>query len=447
MKRLRHATVVRSAPRAAIRCLAFAVLLGVYTPTWSAATDDYRSGIEAFKQGRYADARDYFIRAYDAGRRDPTIFYNLGSAQFKLDDYTAARHAFEQIGDDPTWGPLAQYNLGLIEDNLLNTTKAQQHYRVAYATTPSEKLRHLAALKIVGPAPAMPTDDGWFGIVSMATGYDDNVVLLNDQSLIGVSNKQDNFAEVLASASGFVQGNVERGWRADVVGYYRGYRDLSDFDYGTAALGLTYNTLTPTAQWQVGGRANVQLVGGDPYSTMASLRAQVLRRVGAFSLRLRNDAGYVEGDGEFGYLTGWQNRLSVQLDRRIGSYSTRLGYELELNNRDDSATTTEFFSYSPTWNRIYADVTRTLSDRFDVQVRAEYQIGRYADENIEMQADGSTVTAKRDDDRVNASLRLTHHISAAWDAFGEYAYSNNSSNFSQYEYQDNQLTIGIERLF
>ena len=96
---------------------------------------------------------------------------------------------------------------------------------------------------------------------------------------------------------------------------------------------------------------------------------------------------------------------------------------------------------------MYADVTRPVSDRFDIQVRAEYQFSRYADENIEIQPDGSTLVAKRDDDRVNASLRVTYHLSVAWDAFSEYAYSNNSSNFSQYEYTDNQLMIGIERLF
>ena len=439
--------MMRSTPRAAIRGVALAVLFCVCTPTWSATTDDYRSGIEAFKQGRYVDARELFTRAYDAGRRDPTLFYNLGSAQFKLGDYTAAYESFEQIGDDPTWGPLAQYNLGLIEDKRRNSAKAQQHYRVAHATAPSDKLQQLAALKIVGPAPATHTDNEWFGIVSMAGGYDDNVVLLNDQSLIGVSNKQDNFAEALASVSSFVQGNVERGWRADVVGYYRGYRDLNDFDYGAATLGLTYNTMTPTAQWQIGARANAQFVGADPYTTTASVRAQLLRRIGSYGLRVRNDTGYVDGADEFGYLSGWQNRLSVQLERRFGALAGRLGYDLELNDRHDSTTTTEFFSYSPTWNRIYADVTRTLSDRFDVQVRAEYQIGRYADENIEIQPDGSTVTAKRDDDRVSASLRATYHLSLAWDAFSEYAYSNNSSNFGQYEYTDNQFMIGIERLF
>ena len=49
------------------------------------------------------------------------------------------------------------------------------------------------------------------------------------------------------------------------------------------------------------------------------------------------------------------------------------------------------------------------------------------------------------DNRVIASLRLTYHPFESWGLFGEYAYSNNSSEFSTYEYTDNQFMFGVER--
>jgi tetratricopeptide (TPR) repeat protein len=430
----------------AARCLTLTILLLAGSTGWS-AEDDYRSGIDAFKQGRYGDALEYFTRAYDAGGRDPTLFYNLGSAQFKLGDYSAAYGSFEQIAEDPGWGPLARYNLGLIDERRGEHARAQQHFRAAYAAARSDKLKQLAAGKIDTSGVAKPADDAWFGIVSLAGGFDDNVVLLNDQSLVSVSNKEDYFADALASVSGFVHGDVERGWRADVSAYYRAYRDQTDYDYGTAAAALTYNTMTASAQWQFGGRLYAQFVGGEAYTTALSMRAQLLRPVGAYSLRIRNDAAYYEGASDYDYLTGWQDRLGVQISRRFGRNGFRLGYELELNDRDDLTTGIEFFSYSPTWNRFYGDATRYLSDAFDVQVRAEYQFSDYRDEDVQINPDDTVTVAARDDDRIVASLRLTYHPSQSWGVFSEYSYTDNSSNFSEYEYDDNQIMIGIERPF
>jgi hypothetical protein len=428
-----------------LRRLIAAVLLAKAPTAWSA--DGYHLGIDAFKQGRYEAARDYFVAAYDAGRHDPTLLYNLGAAQYKLGDYPAAYESFGQIRDDPTWGALALYNLGLIDEKRRDDANAQRHFRAAYETSRSEKLKQLAASKIVAPQSATQNDSNWFGIASLSAGYDDNVVLLNDQSLVSVSNEQDYFYEAFASASSFVSGDVNRGWRADFSGYYRGYRDQSDYDYGGAATGLTYNRVTGNSQWQLGGRADAESVGGDTYTVSGSMRAQLLRTIGEFGLRIRNELAYIDGASNYGYLTGWQDRLGIQIARTFGASRLRLGYELELNDRRDDSTATEFFSYSPTWNRFYAAATTSVSDSFDIGLRADYEISRYRDENVQTNPDGSVSIAARDDDRYSASLRATYHALRNWDLYGEYRYANNSSKFSEYEYNDNQIQIGIERPF
>jgi hypothetical protein len=428
-----------------LRRLIAAVLLANAPTAWPA--DAYHLGIDAFKQGRYEAARDYFVAAYDSGRHDPTLLYNLGAAQYKLGDYPAAYESFDQIRDDPTWGALALYNLGLIDEKRHDDASAQRHFRAAYETAQSDKLKQLAASKIVAPQNATQDKSNWFGVASLSAGYDDNVVLLNDQSLVSVSNQQDYFSEAFASASGFVSGDVNRGWRADFSGYYRGYRDQSDYDYGGAATGLTYNRVTGNSQWQLGARADAEFVGGDAYTASGSLRAQLLRTIGEFGLRIRNEATYVDGASNYGYLTGWQDRLGIQIARAFGTNALRLGYELELNDRRDDSTATEFFSYSPTWNRFYAAATTSFSDAFDVRLRADYELSRYRDKNVQVNPDGSVSIAARDDDRYSASLRATYHASGKWDVFGEYQYANNSSKFSEYEYNDNQIQIGIERPF
>ena len=122
-------------------------------------------------------------------------------------------------------------------------------------------------------------------------------------------------------------------------------------------------------------------------------------------MRVRNDVTYIDGGSHFGYLTGWQDRLGLQIHGKRAATSLRIGYEIELNDRRDDATPTKFFSYSPTWNRFYGDATYYVSDAFDLTLRVDYQFSRYRDKN--------------------------------WDVFGEYTYANNSSKFSEYQYNDN----------
>lgn len=415
-----------------------------------AAPKDVQLGVDAFKQGRYEAAREHFSTAYAAGDRSPTLLYNLGSTQFKLGDYTAARNSFSQVANDPTWGALSLYNLGLIAEKQNDDATAQRNFKAAYDAASSDKLRELAAMKLaVQPAKqtAKKKARDWYGIASLAAGYDDNVVLLNDQSLENVSHKQDYFGEALASASGFVSGDIDRGWRADFSGYYRGYRDQTDYDYGAASGGLAFSRIDANLQWQLGGKVDTQFVGGELYSTSGTLRAQLLRPIGVVSIRLRNDVTYVDGASDFGYLTGWQDRLGLQIYGKQADTSMRVGYELELNDRRDDATPTEFFSYSPTWDRFYASVTQYLTATLDVAVRVEYQFSRYSDDNVQTEPGGAVQVAARDDDRISTSLRTTYHLSEAWDVFGEYTYANNSSKFNDYEYSDNQFAIGIERPF
>jgi tetratricopeptide (TPR) repeat protein len=418
----------------------------IATPIASAASDDFRLGVEAFKQGRYDAARNYFAAAYAAGTRTPTLLYDLGSAQFKLGDYDAAYDSFSRIADDPTWGALAHYNLGLIEERRADGAAAQRHFQAAYDAARSDKLKQLTAAKLALATPA-PTLPNWYGIASLAAGYDDNVVLLNDQSLTSVSHKEDYFTEALTSASGYVLGDINRGWRTDFSGYYRRYRDQTDYDYGAVSAGIAYSRITGGAQWQLGGTGDAQFVGGDPYYTSATMRVVWLRPIGFVSVRLRNDAVYIDGASHFGYLTGWQDRFGVQLYGKHGPSSVRVGYELELNDRRDDSTPTEFFSYSPTWNRFYADAMRSLTDAVDLDLRIEYQFSRYADKNVQTNPDGTVQVDARDDDRFTTALRATYHLSADWDVYAEYSYANNSSKFNEYEYDDNQFVIGIERPF
>ncbi len=440
---------VNSRTRPIAGLIAAAILItGVTSTAWAQAPADLRAGIDAFKAGRYDVARDAFQRALAAGDRSPTLYFNLGSTLFKLGDYPAAERAFAQIVNDPTWGALANYNLGLTAERLGRGDDAQRFYQAAYDTSASEKIKRLAGAKLdIARTARTSGQSAWFGIASLGGGYDDNLVLLNDQNLVGVSNKSDYFGEAFAAASRFIRGDTQRGWRADAAGYYRGYREQHEFDYGNASVGATYSRDLRDMRWQFGARAGAEFVGRDPYTTFATQRTQVAFEVESFAIRLRNDLGWVEGADHFGYLTGWRDRIGAQIDRRISGAPVLVGYDFEVNDRRDFASASEAFSYSPNVHRVYADGTWPPTDALDVNVRVEYRWSRYAHDDVQIEADGSVAQGKRDDDRMLAVLRLTYHPVPQWNFYTEYSYANNSSNFATYEYTDNQIAIGIERPF
>ena len=76
--------------RTASRHLLTVLLLITGAAATAAPGDDFRSGVDAFKQRRYEAALRYFEAAYAAGRHDAALLYNLGSAQYKLGNYPAA---------------------------------------------------------------------------------------------------------------------------------------------------------------------------------------------------------------------------------------------------------------------------------------------------------------------------------------------------------------------
>lgn len=85
---------------------ALAIASTVLAPAWATAQEGtteardrearslFEAGRTAFEDGRFADARDYFQRAYElSGRAD--LFYNIGSAEDRLRRDREALTAFE----------------------------------------------------------------------------------------------------------------------------------------------------------------------------------------------------------------------------------------------------------------------------------------------------------------------------------------------------------------
>lgn len=416
-------------------------------PSWASASDSYAAGIRAFKSGDYSEALADFDDAFRLGMDAPTLHYNLGATHFKLGDYPKAAAAFSAIESDPEWGALAQYNLGLIAEKMGHRSQAKKHFRAAKMQASSDKLRLMAdarlkSNKVALTASAQPT---WNNYLAMSAGFDDNVMLADDATLESVSGEEDYFAEVVGFASRYVHGNFTNGWRFDLGGYYRAHSDLNDFDFGSASAAIMYNRLIGEWHIQGGFIGDVQLAGGDFYTSGAGLRLRAYHPLGAAGLRLTNDLRLIEGAAGYDYLSGTQNRLTVELTRRLNEIRCRGGYQFEVNDRDDLALTHEYFNYSPMRHGMFGVIEMPLSERLTAEARAAYRISDYDKANVEIEPDGTVIVSARDEGRLSAALQIGYRVAGNWELFAEYEYNNNDSKIDRYSYASNRYQIGIQR--
>jgi hypothetical protein len=135
---------------------------------------------------------------------------------------------------------LAHYNLGLVALRRADESAALRWFSLAEKEATDDRLRELAATRLAGLPP--PPARNWVGYGALAVGYDDNVALIANSDVLGVSNTADGFAELHLAATAPLDGP----WRFDAGLFLLNYMDLDQFDQ----LGL-----------QGGGRSRFDLFG------------------------------------------------------------------------------------------------------------------------------------------------------------------------------------------
>lgn len=185
---------LRAADHVALAAFAFALVF--HAPARATADDAaqlFRMGGAAFEKEDYAAALEAFESAARAGLAGPAVNFNIGVAAFRLGRYERAEAAFIETARTPAMAALAHYNLGLTALRSGNSRAAERWFERAEQEAGDERLRALASAQLAALPP--PADRTSVGYASMGAGYDDNVALVSDSSVIGVSGVDDSFAE------------------------------------------------------------------------------------------------------------------------------------------------------------------------------------------------------------------------------------------------------------
>jgi len=292
-------------------------------------------------------------------------------------------------------------------------------------------------------AQAAPKSHDWVGIVSGSIGNDDNLTLTDDSSAVA-SDQEDEYVEILGSASRYVSGVRNDGVRINGTLFTRQYESESDFNFTLLGAGVGYDKTF--ADWKARFDLGYDYIdfGSETYQRVTKLGVEGRRRLTkSTELRLRYEANFIDAGENFSNLDGTRQYVRAETRIKQGSNRYRLSYTYQTNDRDDRRGTTTFSSASPNRHILRANARIPFNQKWQGEIDARYRSSRYRDRNI--LSDGSTTT--REDDRFRSLLGIEYKLTGETKLFGRYQYYDNDSNIDGRSYERNLVSVGAQLTF
>jgi len=283
----------------------------------------------------------------------------------------------------------------------------------------------------------------WRGIVSAKIGHDDNVTLADDSNVVA-SDLKDNFVDILGVASRYLTGDKDNGVHFTGVLYNREYDTDDEFNFLLVSGGLAYHKKLGDWHGRFGAKYDYLEFGGDPYESIWTLSAEGRHKFTKNTeLRLRYRYSDITSESsQFDSLEGDRHRARAEYRIKHGGNRYRLSYIFETNDRKDRTTATSFRSSSPVRHTIRANAKVPLNGKWGTEFDVQYRDSRYKDDNV-----SSGVSTRRNDDRFKAKAELNYQINKKTDVFVDYTHTDNESNISSFDYDRNEVSVGVNYLF
>ena len=395
------------------------------------AADAWSRGQQAFQEQDYLLALSHFEKARRAGQAGPAVHYNIAVCQYKLQNYHAARQSFALINQQyPKMRSLSEYNLGLVALKQSDRQLARRHFRESYRLSgDNEKLTILSATMVRRTRPPTTDSSKWVRLVSVRTGYDDNVSLQDVAALAVGTSGESPLAEVWASIRGPITGG--NGFRFDASAYLIRYFDNDAFDQNAARLGGLYEWRDANWRVRLGVHGSTTTLGGDGFDRSTNLSAILGRSLSSstsIEIRLRHDE-ISAVDAIFAGVDGSRERAELRYRWFLDDRRLNLTLGIETNDRFDQ-------SVSPRRNRLRLDYRYTPRIGWGFEFAAEFRASKYDD-----------LVPIRDEDLTKLKLALLKNLGTNWQLFARYEFSNNESSDPSFSYTRNQISFGVLRIY
>jgi hypothetical protein len=351
----------------------------------------------------------------------PAIHFNIGVASYRLGRYAEAERAFMEVAQTPAMAGLAYYNLGLVAIGQADTKAAVRWFSMVEQTTEDERLRGLAATQLGVLDPPQP-DRNWLGFAAVGAGYDDNVALVSNSEVLGISGTEDSFAE----AQFAISAPLSQPWRFDAGLNYTDYQDLDEFDQLGVNGGARYRWERGDWKHDVGLQLTYSMLDGEGFENRRTLLLQTTTHVlGDARLRMRYRFNDMDGLGEFSGLSGRRHDAAARITWNRPTWDFGAEYQFDVGDYDDP-------SLSATRHRLSMEVQRTFSSGWAVMLEASQRRSDY-----DLANNGS-------EERSELGLSISKTFGNHWRVIVRHAYTDNSADVADFDYRGNRISAGFE---
>jgi len=405
----------------------------------------YQQGISQLRGEQFSQALISFDNAERAGLTSSALYYNQGVALYRLKQYDQALAAFSKALKNTKQTALVYYNLGLVNAQLKNDSAAINAFSNAASLTSNEKLADNAN-KMISSLEKKPKKKGSKKIpltfsADAKVGHDNNVTLANTE-LAQASNLSDLYYDLYAAVKYQISGKRNNGYWAQIGASTVQYQEYDIYNYTLYSGSIFRDKQYGPTDTRMGVKYERSYFGGSDYLDKLTARFQVRYALNKQQkLRARYDfTRYDELDPQYSYLAGTRSKLKLDSTWRTKRERIRLGYELELNNRDDATTLGNFTSYSATRHKLYSDYIVRINKAWEARLGLSYRQSNYNDANIV----ANITSPVREDQRLRFSTSGKYHLNRHLSLVAEYHYSDNDSNVATKQYQRHQFLLGVQ---
>jgi hypothetical protein len=383
----------------------------------------FDEGRLAFERKDYARALANYEAAKAAGLESSAVAFNIGVAAYRTQQFARARQAFEEAARDPAMAALAHYNLGLVAKAEHDEAAAAKWFRRVEQEATDERLRALATRQLGEPEPS--TGPSWDVYLSAALGYDDNVTLVSDSSVLNVSGESDFFTEAQAGLSVV----LDSPWQFDAGFSHLDYFDQDEYDLVSLFGAARY--IFDTENWTHEGRfqQSYSRLDNSSFEMRRSLSFQSTRDLDKhWRFRARYRLSFLDGIGaRYSGLDGTRHEALARIAYRGAGTRYSASYEYEINDQQEESLPTRRHQLRL---RGAMDVNALWS--VELEAGIERQGGRddFADETL-----------------TEIALSLQRVLTDRWRLLCRSSYGDNNSDTAALNYTARQISIGIESSF
>jgi len=405
-------------------------------------------GVRLFAAGDYAGAAALFEQVLASEQDNAIVHFNLGSSYYKLGRYDQAREHFSKIGAGHNLAPVAYYNLGLVAFRTKRRDLAIRWFQRCLESSEERTLKQLAAKQIARlkkrEKRSSSIPDDFTGYYSIGVGQDDNVARVPDE-ILQVSNQRSGFLDLFLSSSYWINGSYRYGNAVKFGAALTHYDQVSRYSSNLLNVGLYH--YRPLFGWH--SRYGIHYyrsgLGGEGFQQRIRLQVRAGKRyMPKHRLRLQYEYSQInELSSLYSYLAGTQQRFKMENRTHLTRGRLRIGYQLELNDKQDYRQADRFSSYSPVRHTVSVWYRSRLGRKWEGRIGLDYRFSDYQKENIV----GGIAKGVRKDRWLRGTFGLIYELTPHFDLEISLRRTENDSNFTEREYVSNQVMFSVGGYF